>query len=55
MIRAGLEGDIVPIGPGTELLETCGGLVGQLADDGGIEEKLDLDGSGEVQLFCFRL
>jgi hypothetical protein len=50
VLRAGLESDIITISPGAKLLETCGGLVGQLADDGGVEERLDLDGSGEVQL-----
>ncbi len=39
-----------PLGPGAQLLQAGGGLVRQLADDGGVVEGLDLDGAREVQL-----
>jgi hypothetical protein len=55
VLRPGLEGDIITISPGADLLKTRGGLVGQLANDGGVEEGLNFDGPREVQLFCLGL
>ncbi len=46
---------MVAFSPGTQLLQARRRLVGQLTDDGRVEEGLDLDGPGEIELLRFGL
>lgn len=52
-VARSLKVDLNAIGPSTELLQAGGGLIRELAYDGGIEEGLYFDGSREVQLLGF--
>lgn len=46
-----LEVHLNAVRPCPEFLQTCCGLIRKLADNRGIEERLDFDGAGEVQFF----
>ncbi len=54
MLRIPVEVNMISFGPSTKFLQTSSCLVGQLADDGCIEERLDLDRPREVKFLGLR-
>jgi hypothetical protein len=45
--------DMVPIAPSPELLQARSCLIGELADYGRVEERLNLNSSREIELLRF--
>lgn len=50
-----LKPNIITLRPRAELLQARRRLVGQLADDDGVKEGLDLDGPRQVELLSLGL